>query len=269
MPIYKGSANQSLVYKGNSVITNVYKGSTLVYRLGFDPVTFTDSGSWVVPTGIKQIRVDCVGCQGYSNSQAAGGKGGRVQCLLNVTPGQVLNITIGTIATNVHLVSYNASDIRIGGTDYSNRVIVAGGGGNCSLNTRDDTYGAGGAGGGLTGGTGGEVTRCYGGSGGTQTAGGAGGVRKDTGAGANGAAGSLALGGAGGYGTQAYGGTGGSGAGGGGYYGGGAGAWYEYFGWNCGGGGGGSSYTNPTLCSEVVHTQGYQDGNGYITITSV
>lgn len=87
MPIYKGSTKLGVIYYGSPntncltsvpknvtslaqttvqplrtgiTITNVYKGSTLVYRLGFDPVTFTENGSWVVPTGIKQIRVNCV-----------------------------------------------------------------------------------------------------------------------------------------------------------------------------------------------------------------
>ena len=32
-------------------------------------------------------------------------------------------------------------------------------------------------------------------------------------------------------------------------------------------GGGGSSYTNPTLCSSVVHTQGIQTGSGKLIIT--
>ena len=61
------------------IITNVYKGSTLVYHLGFDPVTFTESGTWTVPAGIRKIAVDCVAASGVS-SQSAGGKGGRV-CL--------------------------------------------------------------------------------------------------------------------------------------------------------------------------------------------
>ena len=34
-----------------------------------------------------------------------------------------------------------------------------------------------------------------------------------------------------------------------------------------GGGGGGSSYTDPTLCSSVVHTQGARTGKGQLTIT--
>lgn len=31
--------------------------------------------------------------------------------------------------------------------------------------------------------------------------------------------------------------------------------------------GGGSSYTDATLCSEVTHTQGFQAGNGYVLIS--
>lgn len=89
---------------------------------------------------------------------AVGGKGGRVQCVLNVTSGQTLYITVGKIPTNNGTAVYNASDIRIGGQEYTDRVIVAGGG---------------------------------------------------------------------------------------------------------------SSYTHPDLCSEVVHTQGFQSGNGYITISMV
>lgn len=33
--------------------------------------------------------------------------------------------------------------------------------------------------------------------------------------------------------------------------------------------GGGYSYTDPNLCTNVVHTQGYQSGNDYITISMV
>ena len=51
----------------------------------------------------------------------------------------------------------------------------------------------------------------------------------------------------------------GAGGGGGGYYGGGGGA--------DAGGAGGSSYTHPTLCSSVVHTQGVQTGSGQLIIT--
>ena len=52
----------------------------------------------------------------------------------------------------------------------------------------------------------------------------------------------------------------GGGGGGGGYYGGGGGSYY-------GGGGGGSSFVNSTITSSTVHTQGYQTGNGYVTVS--
>lgn len=35
------------------------------------------------------------------------------------------------------------------------------------------------------------------------------------------------------------------------------------------GGGGGSSYADSTVCSNVVHTQGYNDADGYVTLTWV
>ena len=66
-----------------------------------------------------------------------------------------------------------------------------------------------------------------------------------------------------------------SGAGGQGYYGGGGaveGYYYagsSEYGASCAAAGGGSSYIDPTLCTEVVHTQGFQRGNGYVTITRV
>lgn len=200
----------------------------------FDPVTFNSGSSnvsWQVPKGITKIRVDCVGSQGENN----GGKGGRVQCILKVTPNQILYITVGSIPSSYWEASYNASDIRIGGTSYNNKVVVAGGGGSTSGKGR-----AGGVGG---AGTPVSVGHYH-----------------------NGNPGSLGLGGNGsvcGY-------EGNSGAGGAGYYGGGAGAgdWNKNGAYTAGGGGG-SSYTNSTLCTEVVHTQGYRDGNGYIIISMV
>lgn len=265
------------------LITNVYKGSTLVYHLGFDPVTFTDSGSWVVPTGIKQIRVDCVAAQGWSyntTTNARGGFGGRVECLLNVTPNTKLFIKVGHQHTKYNDGTYDASDIRTIEDDLNSRLVVAGAGGGagCAIYLGNPAkYYAGGAGGGLTAGQGGGAGSAYsgvGGMGGTQEAGGAKGYfsmylkslyAKDGEFGLGGAPASEGGGG----------GNGGSGYGGAGYYGGGGGVdGYYYagssaFGNSCGAAGGGSSYTHPVLCSEVVHTQGFQSGNGYITISMV
>lgn len=220
------------------IITNVYKGSTLVYRLGFDPVTFTENGTWTVPAGIRKIAVDCVAASG-SSSISAGGKGGRVQCVLNVASGQVLHLVVGKVGAN-----YNASDIRTDPEDLNSRLIVAGAGGN-GAGGIGVTAGA--AGGGLVGASAGSVYYYAGGSGGTQTAGGSVG------------------------GTFGFGGSSSGGHGGAGWYGGGAGqaGLVNKVGTCSAGGGGGSSYTHPDLCSEVVHTQGFQSGNGYITISMV
>ena len=232
----------------------------------FEPVTFNAGSNlvqWTVPNGITKIHVDCVASKGKDDT-AAGGNGGRVQCDLTVTAGQILYFTVGNIPTVTKTAVYNAADIRIGGKEYANRVIVAGGGGSSGhTGGRGGFYG--GAGGGLTGQAGGKFTDsdpCNGG-GGTQSNGGALGRTYSTYYYNWGTAGALGMGGTGGAYDSAIGGAGGAG-----YYGGGGGGCYAYYGSAGGGGGGGSSYTNAN-CSNVVHTQGYQDGAGYITISMV
>ena len=259
----------------------------------FEPITFNPSTSfqtWKVPAGITKIHVDCVACRGYTASPFTGGKGGRVQCDLKVTPGQTLYLicysvnyygTQGSMWNPAYRnPAYNASDIRTNNagitdiTSLQSRLVVAGAGGNCCSGNSDGNTGQGGAGGGLTGGTS-SGTRgvCYGGtqsSGGTWTA-----HSHSTGVvRLGGYDGSFGIGGQGG--GSSYGGEGGAGwtgniaagAGGAGWYGGAGGQASEYYGrvWGtCGGGG--SSYTNPNLCFNVIHTQGYNNGSGYIIIS--
>ncbi len=224
--------------------------------------TFTYTGAaqtYTVPAGVYTLTVDARGASGGAayNCCTAEPKtlGGRVQCLLSVTPGEVLNIYVGgsgadwsTAATTggwngggnngtFGACGGGASDIRVGGTALSNRVIVAGAGGGGG----DFSY-IGGAGGGLVGAAGQGATTSDTAGGGTQTGPGAGGYALGTlGIGGNGASYS-------------------NGGGGGGYWGGNSGFTSE------GGGGGGSSYTNPTLVTSVTHTQGYSGatGNGLI-----
>ena len=121
----------------------------------FDPITFTSSDTWQVPKGIKQIRVDCVAAQGWSYSTTCiGGRGGRVQCILNVTPGQILYVKVGQQHTIAGDNTYDASDIRTADADLNSRLIVAGAGGGSGVYWADQAkYYSGGAGGGLTGGT--------------------------------------------------------------------------------------------------------------------
>ena len=215
------------------------------------PQTFT------VPAGVSTIHVDAYGAWGGNGSNGGvGGYAGEVTADLAVTSGQVLTIYVGTqgfpseggyngggMAVGIG-ASYGgsgggASDIRIGGTGLANRVLVAGGGGGASSAAK------GGAGGGLIGGSGIGLPSA---SGGSQVAGGIGyaGNNGDLGIGGDAASGGV------------------EGAGGGGYYGGGA----NGLGIG-GGGGGGSSYTSPTLCTNVIHTQGTAangaDGNVALT----
>jgi len=88
---------------------------------------------YVVPAACSQLIVEMAGAMAGST----GGKGARVQTLLDVTPGETLYDYVGSTA------GYNgggtgstgsgngggATDIRRGGTTLSDRIAVAGGGG--------------------------------------------------------------------------------------------------------------------------------------------
>ena len=232
---------------------------------------------FTVPAGITSLTVDARGAQGgglacYSGFQSVGGCGGRVQALLTVTSGQVLKVQVGE-HPGVGGGTTGPGGYGGGGTDSGWTtsfpgaggggatiisdaatgavLVVAGGGGGgggdeCGSGTGD----LGGAGGGLTGGSGLSVGCTTGGFGGTQTTGGSPGACS----GYTGGSGSYLIGGT--Y-SASYG--SGSGAGGGGYYGGGTGTYG-------GGGGGGSSFTNPTFATGVVHTQGFNCGQGLVLL---
>jgi hypothetical protein len=225
-------------------------------------VEFGFTGSpqtWTVPDGVTSIGVDAQGAQGAG---VFGGLGGWTHAVLDVTPGQVLHVHVGGRGTG-SATGWNggggggccdhsaagggATDIRIGGTENSDRVLVAGGGGG-SLG--DSVSGQGGAGGDLVGEAGGDGSGEWrGGRGGTQTAGG-------TGGGSFANPGTLGQGGTAGY---------AAGSGGGGYYGGGAGGG-DSSGGSSGGGGGGSSYAAPAATA-VTFQIGTRRGDGHLTIS--
>lgn len=270
MSIHKGSSliresGSYGVYHGSTPIKSIYKGSTLIYNFATKQTkTFSPSLSFqtfTVPNGVTSIQVDCVAARGYNGRTA--GKGGRVTCTLTVTPKQTLYIYVSVDPTSQGSYTYNASDIRTNNAGVSNttslqsRLVVAGGGG---YSSQEASYGGvGGNGGGLTGANGGN-SPYYGGAGGggTQTAGGAAGGTGGGIGGWSGKAGSFGLGGISNDWKQ---------SGGSGWYGGGGGGASAYYADGRGGGGGGSSYTHPSLCTNVTHTQGYQNGAGYITLT--
>jgi hypothetical protein len=269
-------------------------------------LTFNYTGSsqsWTVPNCLTSVNIDATGGSGGNSASpkvGLGGLGGRVQATLSVTPGQLLTIYVGsagvscTVNNNGGFNGYDyggsalcatatsstspygpypysgtggaESDIRVSPNTDSDRILVAGAGGGAGFNYNGPNDN-GGPGGGLTAGNAAPTSSPALGTadgiglGGTQTAGGAAANLpglEDTPGGIGGT----------GYGGSAYcyqstaspityGPCGGGG--GGGWYGGGSGCW--------GGGGGGSSYVNPALGMNVVHTQGYQTGNGYVKIS--
>lgn len=145
-----------------------------------------------------------------------------------------------------------ASDVRVGGSGLSNRIIVGGGAGGAVSGLNGQSHGGyNGIAGVVTGSPG------RGGKGGTQTSGGMGGGYRGA------QDGSLGVGGNGSHWYNAYGG----GGGGGGYYGGGGGCSTQDHGQgHSGEGGGGSSYVSPLLDSPSYKT-GIREGHGQVILT--
>jgi hypothetical protein len=251
-----------------------------VYR-NFVRFNFTGAiQTWTVPSGVTLIYVDVAGAQGGSGGTNIGGKGGKVSGIMAVTPGDVLQITVGgQSTTNIAVYGFGGNGgrstsfgtiARAGGglsaistaapVTQANAFLIAGGGGGTPTS---GFAGNGGAGGGLNGVSaasnyGGVFTR---GGGATQLAGGVAGTPSD-GNSTLPTAGSAINGGAGGIVGGFSGGWNGGGGGGAGYFGGGGGAG----GGNAqGSGGGGSSWTNPSL-QQVSNIPNFNTGHGRVII---
>ena len=274
MSLFIGASEVSSIFVGNTEIKKIYKGEQLLYE-SFSSKRFDESGEFLVPANVTQLKVDMTGAEGFGLNQtnARGGLGGRVECILNVTPNTKLFIKVGHKHTVYNDGTYDASDIRMTSDDLNSRLIVAGAGGaGVAATFLGSRYYVGGAGGGLTAGSGGGSGRAsggIGGGGGTQTNGGSRAYFSNYLKSRYATAGSFGLGGA------PLSERGGTGYGGAGWYGGGGGVdGYYYkgsseYGNSAGAAGGGSSYTHPTLCLNVVHTQSFQAGNGYVIISKV
>lgn len=186
----------------------------------------------------KRYLIECWGGQGAGGE----GKGGYAKGILSILEDTDINIYVAGAAVggtggwnggaNGHNGAGGASDVRIGGTDLADRIIVAGGGGAAG----DYNIYKGGGGGGFEGQPG-QRHSADPGTGGTQEAGGS----------LNGA---LGVGGA----------VDGAGGGGGYYGGGGASSNYS-------GGGGGSSYVGGVEAGETIAA--IREGNGQIKITEL
>ena len=236
--------------------------------------TFTSANTevhWFAPPGVSQVAIAVYGAQGTD------APGGCVSGVVDITPMENFYINVGGLGEANGSGGYNgggnggisasgypggggggASDVRIDGSDTTDRTIVAGGGGGSSGGGW-----IGGAGGGNVGGAGTSSTGAAG-KGGTQSAGG---DPQSKFAGP----GNLADGGFGAFenGTKSaafYSG----GGGGGGYYGGGGGnasvtSKGLYTG--DGGGGGGSSYADPKRVKNISSQQGDHYGPGLVTVS--
>jgi len=273
-------------------------------------ITFPAVGdvySWTVPANITgPLAFDVQGAAGGDvDTTTTGGNGARVTGQFAATAGQVLTISpggsgtqgaggwngggagtageinYGSSAVSIWLQRYGqggggASDIRLGGTDLTNRIIVAAGGGGASRHSGErskstcsscdfGTYSANGGDGGATGANGGGNATTVAGSlyaygkGATASAGGAGGYWHPYGG--NGYSGAQGVSGAGGNANGV-----GGGGGGGGWFGGGGGTWANCTCRAAGGGGGGSSYTAQSITGAAT-TTGYRNGDGQIVIT--
>jgi len=251
-------------------------------------VTFNYTGSlqtWTVPTDVFSILITANGAQGGDNAAYIGGKGGNVKAILRVTPGQTFYIVVGGKSTNNvpkygfggaggALAYYPTRAGKAGGgltglftsttINQTTAILIAAGGGGATTYPSGiyTTYGAGG---GLLGRSGYSFFNySYGqvwGLGATQTAGGARGIPYDSNQ-ILPTAGTALQGGKGGSGNGASYGWLAGGGGGAGYFGGGGGC----AGGNAqGSGGGGSSFAIPTLIN-LVHTENFNVGDGFLII---
>jgi hypothetical protein len=270
---FKAFATNTLGTVYGPQLTVTTKGSRIFEYNGTSQVSGA-SVPFAVPAGVTSINIKCYGPKGGGSF---GGLGGYAEGQLNVTAGATLNIYVGgqgSVVTTAGIQNTQggwngggrgygngvnsggsgagATDIRIGGTALSNRVIVAGGGGGQAMASN---YYGGGDGGGEVGidGNGGTDLN---GKGGTQTTGGAMQSGYGSSQSTSSSPGTLGTGGNAGN-ANTF-----SGAGGGGYYGGGGG--------DAGGGGGGSGMVGKNLSypmTNAILTQGVNNGPGRVIIS--
>ena len=166
-----GSYNVGL-NQSNSVVTGIGQGYVTVKLLtlgGHAPPTMNQTiaftgapQTFTVPAGVTWMTLECFGGKGGINQNGnIGGSGGYAKGELAVAPGDILNLYVGGDGanypataggwngggSNVSGISTGGggTDIRVGGTALSNRIIVAGG------SSGGGIYNSGAGGGGTTG----------------------------------------------------------------------------------------------------------------------
>jgi hypothetical protein len=257
---------------------------------GAEEAPFDEPGSYefAVPADVCTVTVEALGASGGDapdgETDPTGGPGARVTGAIPVTPGEVLEVVVGSRGGDAEV------DAGIGGAGGSNgggdggdagdggdggaggggasdvrqageRILVAGGGGGAGTNNDTAEAGEGGAGGGAPGGSpdgdgaDGSPNGVPGGGAGTVDGPGAGGVAANPAAnGEDGDTAGVGSGGAGGS-SSSFNFTGAGGGGGGGFHGGGGGAANNPDGGQNngnGGGGGGASFATASAIDPVL-----------------
>ncbi len=123
---------------------NCYDSNASNIPPGSETFDFTGGmQTFTVPEGITEVTIEVWGAAGENVQSSSGGLGGYASGDLSVAPGDILNVYVG--GQNGYngggnggsggTSGYNggngggASDVRIGGTDLTDRIIVGGGGG--------------------------------------------------------------------------------------------------------------------------------------------
>ncbi len=90
-----GTANQVLMKNSGGILA---WGDMCEYK-NFVSFPISGSSTWTVPAGVTKILVEVWGAGGGGNLLAGGGGGGYIKAHFTVTPGSVINYTIGTGGT--------------------------------------------------------------------------------------------------------------------------------------------------------------------------
>ncbi|HUN37272.1 MAG TPA: hypothetical protein VMU95_35180 [Trebonia sp.] len=88
------------------------------------------SGTFTVPSGVRQATFTVQGAQGGSSQAGvAGGRGGKVTAVLPVSPGQVLQVSVGGQGQAKSASNGGSSEVSTESAGLPKRLLLAGGGG--------------------------------------------------------------------------------------------------------------------------------------------
>ena len=137
--------NISRIFKKNQSMKKIYSLLILgclscltTLSVNAQTTTYSSGGTtnnYTVPAGITAVAVDIAGASGgLSAIGNAGGKGGRVQATLTVTPGMVLYCYVGNVGGNGCYCGTPAGGANgSGGGDSSGEAGVEDGGGSAAV----------------------------------------------------------------------------------------------------------------------------------------